>query len=68
MREKMDYRAWLEELHAVFGSEVAVIPVTKVSKYLGKNYRTLLADKTFPAKKIGGRIDVPIVGLARWLS
>lgn len=68
MREKECFRDWLVELHGAFGDDVALIPVSKVAKYLKKDYRTLIADKSFPVKRIGGRFEVPIVGLARWLS
>ena len=68
MREKECFRDWLVELHGAFGDDTVFIPVSKVAKYLKKDYRTLMADKSFPVKRIGGRCEVPIVGLARWLS
>lgn len=39
---------------------------------IGLSRETLLLDKTFPAKKPGdkknGRIVIPLVALARWMS
>lgn len=67
-REKECFRDWLAALRTEFGEDAMLVPVTRVSAYLKKDYRTLIADKTFPVKKIGGRYEVPIIGLARWLS
>lgn len=36
--------------------------------YIGCNYRTLQADRTFPIKKIGRFYMVSIINLARWLA
>jgi hypothetical protein len=68
MRVKESYYACLEELHRVFGEDATMLTIDAAAKYLHKNYRTLLADKTFPAKKIGGRYEIYIVNFARWLS
>lgn len=58
----------LDELRRVFGEEATMLNLNAVAKYLHKSPRTLLKDKTFPVKKIGGRYEVYIVNLARWIA
>lgn len=67
-REKEMFRDYVAELREVFGKDAVFISLTKVSKYLKKDARTLLNDKTFPVKQIGGRYEVPLMSLARWLA
>jgi hypothetical protein len=64
--EKKDYRDNLERISARFNGEL--IPLLDVVGYLGCDKRTLMADNTFPAKKVGGRYFVTVVALAKWLS
>lgn len=52
---------------------VGMIRVKDAAKFLSVDYRTLLADPTFPAKKLegtGSRMThmVSVTGLAKWMS
>jgi len=67
-REKELYRDYLVELQEVFGADTVFISLNRAAKYLRKDQRSLLGDKTFPVKKIGGRYEVPIRRLASWLA
>lgn len=65
------YRDQLDRLSARFPNREA-ISITEASDILGMNRRTLLQNKTFPAKRAGGRkngkIVVPLVSLAHWMT
>lgn len=67
-REKEMFRDYVAELREVFGSDTVFLSLNKVAKYLKKDARTLLNDKTFPVKKVCGRYEVPLMSLARWLA
>ena len=56
----------LEELKKVF--DKPMITVREAARYLHKDPRTLLGDRTFPYKKRGGRYLVSLVALARWMG
>lgn len=56
----------LEELKQTFGKPQ--ITVQEAARYLKKDRRTLLADRTFPYKKRGGRYLISLVSLARWMG
>lgn len=67
-RELDGYRQQLERLAELYpGKEV--LTIQEACKMLRSHRQTLLADKTFPAKRIGqkGKYYIPIVGLARWM-
>jgi len=64
--EKKDYRDNIERISARFNGEL--IPILDVANYLGCDKRSLMSDKTFPLKKVGGRYFVTVVALAKWLS
>ena len=66
-REKELFRDNLERVTEIFG-EAELIPIQEVGKFLGCCYRTLQNQKDFPAKKVGHRVYVAKVALARWLS
>lgn len=66
-REKEMYRDNLERVIAHFGN-VELIPLNQVGDFLGCHYRTLQRQKDFPVKKVGSRVYVTVVALARWLS
>jgi hypothetical protein len=69
MREPDGYREQLEHLTERFpGREV--LTIKEVSNLMGCQARTLLADKTFPTKRIGnkGKHYIPIVKLAWWMA
>ena len=56
----------LEELKRVFNKPQ--ITVAEAARYLHKDRRTLLSDRTFPYRKSGGRYLVSLVSLARWME
>ena len=56
----------LEELKKTF--DKPQITLAEAARYLRKDRRTLLADRTFPVKKRGGRYLVSLVSLARWME
>lgn len=66
--EKEMFHEHLSALKSYFGEDANLIPITKVAKYCKLDYRTMLADRTLPMKRIGRRYYVPLIGLARWLS
>lgn len=65
-REKEGFREQLESLVSRFPGKEAVSLET-CCELLDTDRRILLNDKTFPAKKVGGKYLIPLVGLARWL-
>lgn len=73
-KEKEGYREQLARLDELFpGKEV--LSMEEVRKMLHVDRRSLLRDKTFPAKKIGGyaqefkgKYVIPKVALARWMA
>lgn len=74
-REKEGFREQLARLDELFpGKEI--LSMNEVCKMLRADRHTLLLDKTFPVKKVGGtpgkefngRYLIPKVGLARWLA
>jgi len=68
MREPDGYREQLEHLAERYpGKEV--LTIQEVTSLFGCHRQTLLADKTFPAKRIcnKGKYYIPVVGLARWM-
>lgn len=69
MRESDGYREQLERLVEKFPDK-EVLSMKEVQKMMHCQSRTLLADKSFPAKRIGsrGKYVIPIVSLARWLA
>lgn len=68
MREPDGYRQQLELLTERYPSK-EVLTIQEVCEIFRCHRQTLLADKTFPAKRIGnkGRYYITIVGLARWM-
>jgi hypothetical protein len=69
MREPDGYRQQLEHLVERYpGKEIITLP--EVCEMFGCHRQTLLADKTFPAKRIcgKGKYYIPVVGLARWIT
>ena len=68
MREPDGYRQQFEHLAERYpGKEV--LTIHEVCDMFCCHRRTLLSDKTFPAKRIGnkGKYYIPVVGLARWM-
>lgn len=63
---KPGYNEHLSMLRERFPNE-EVLPVSRVAQMLHKDYRSLLNDKTFPAKKSGRRYLVSVINLARWM-
>lgn len=74
-REKEGFREQLARLDELF-PEKEILSMNEVCKMLRADRHTLLRDRTFPVKKVGGtpgkefngRYLVPKVGLARWMA
>jgi hypothetical protein len=69
MRETDGYRQQLERFSEQYhGREV--LTIQEVCEMFKCGREKLLADKTFPAKRIGnkGKYYIPVVGLARWMT
>lgn len=68
MREPDGYREQLEHLAGRYPSR-EVLTIQEVCSMLNCHRQTLLADKTFPARRIGnkGKYFIPITLLARWM-
>ena len=66
-REKQDCRSNLEMIQTAFPGK-AVLSMKEVAKFLRRDRRTLLKDRTFPAKMIGGKYAISITSLARYMS
>jgi hypothetical protein len=71
--EKVGFRDQLQQLYDLYPGRVS-IGIEEAAQIVGLNRRTLIADRTFPARKCGdkhsptgGKYIVPLVGLARWL-
>ena len=56
----------LEELKAYF--DKPVITVAEAARYLHKDRRTLLNDRSFPYRKRQGRYLISLVALAKWMG
>lgn len=65
-REKDGFREQYDAL-AVRYPNVEAIDVNTCAALLGIARNTIMGDKTFPAKKVGGKYIVTLVALARWL-
>lgn len=66
MRELEGYRQQLELLTDLFPNRAA-LKIAECEAALNLDRRTLLADRSFPAKKVCGKYAVPITELARWM-
>ena len=66
MREPEGYRQQLELLTDMFPKRAA-IKITECSEALGLNRRTLLSDRSFPARKVAGKYAISLTELARWM-
>lgn len=71
-REKEGFRDQLERLSERYPGREA-IGIEEAAEIVGLDRRTLISDKSFPARKCGnksptgGKYIVPLAGLARWL-
>lgn len=65
--EKATFHEQLTALREKF-PEGEMIGIKEAAKYVGCDYRTLQADKTFPLKRLGRSCMVSIINLARWLA
>lgn len=66
--EKELFHENLSALHERFGADTVFLSMDAAAKYCKRDRRTLLADRTFPAKKIGKSYHVNVIALARWLA
>lgn len=65
--EKATYHEQLTALREKF-PEGELIGIRDAARYIGCDHRSLLADRSFPLKKIGQYYKVSIINLARWLA
>lgn len=66
--EKENYHENLTALQERFGKDTVFINLLHAAKYCKCDPRTLLADRTFPRKKMGRHYKVALISFARWLS
>lgn len=66
-KERQDYRANLEMLQKMFPGRMA-LSINEVCATIRVDRRTLLKDRTFPARMIGGKYIISITALARYLG
>ena len=66
MREAEGYRENLEFLVSLFPGR-ATVGIAECCKAIGRDRRTLLSDKNFPAKQVGNRYTIALPELARWM-
>ncbi len=66
-REATDYRANLEMLRELYPGKIG-LSIQESCALLGRNRKTLLKDRAFPAQMVGGKYFVPITALARYMS
>lgn len=67
MREKPEFREQLERLIQRYPDR-EMIEVREAASLIGCDYRTLVNDENFPTRKLGTRILVPLVSMARWMA
>lgn len=65
--EKATFHEQLTALRERF-PEGELIGIKAAAQYIGCDYRTLQADRTFPIKRIGRYYMVSVINLARWLA
>lgn len=65
--EKATFHEQLTALRKKF-PEGELIFLKDAARYIGCDYRTLQADKTFPIKRVGRFYMVSVINLARWLA
>lgn len=69
--EKEGFREQLESLNARFSGRETIY-INEACEVVGLSRETLLLDRTFPVKRPGnkknGKIVVPLIALARWLT
>lgn len=66
MRDREGFRDQLQSLREQFVGQEC-LTLDQSSKLLGLDRAALLADKEFPAKKVGKKYIIPITQLARWM-
>ena len=66
-RETADYRATLEIINKAYPGKL-VLTMKECCVLLRRDRRTLLKDRAFPARLIGGQYLVNVTSLARYMS
>lgn len=66
-RELEDYRDNLELLGRLYPGK-ATLTVEETAQIIGCHKQTIVENNDIPVVKIGRRLAVPVVGLARYLS
>ena len=66
-RELEDYRDNIALLTQMFPNK-ATLSVEEAAAVIGCDKRTIISNKEVPTVRVGRRVTVPLVGLARYLS
>ena len=66
-KERQDYRENLALIREAFPDK-AVLSIKEVCTFLQRDRRTLLKDHAFPAQLVGGKYNISVVSLARYMS
>ena len=66
-REKIDYRENLALLREAFPGKLN-LSIQEACRVLNRDRRTLLKDRAFPARMEGGKYNISITALARYMS
>lgn len=66
-KEKTDYRATLEMIQTIYPGKMT-LTILEACRLCGRDRRTLLKDKAFPARLVGGKYAINIAALARYMS
>lgn len=66
-REKTDYRTTLELLQTMYPGKMT-LTIAEACEVCGRCRKTLLKDRAFPARLVGGKYAINITALARYMS
>lgn len=66
-KEREDYRANLEMLQAKYPGRCS-LSIKEACTVMGRDRRTLLKDRAFPARMVGYKYVISIPALARYMS
>lgn len=57
----------MSAINEVFVDKPPFIPLKQAARFLRRDPRTLMADRTFPIKRLGNHYMVNTLALARWM-
>lgn len=66
-RETADYRTALEQIKEKYPGKIN-LTIQEACAVMGRDRRTLLKDRCFPARLVGGKYAISITALARYMS